>query len=130
MHASEVLSSTSDSNPEIAVGSLLHTITKSLDDDQVEDLQIIELEGKSSIADYMIVASGRNQRHVGAVSDHLIEALKQGGFGAPMVEGLAQADWVLLDAGDIIVHIFRPEVRSFYNIEKMWTADLSDDVMN
>ena len=71
----------------------------------------------------MVVASGRSQRHVGAMADQLIRKLKEKGFGRARVEGLPHADWVLIDAGDVIVHIFRPEVRDFYNLEKMWSAD-------
>ncbi len=131
MQTTEVLSSNQDADPKLGTSSLLHTITECLEDNKVEDLQVIDLKGKTSIADFMIVASGRSQRHVGAVSNYLIDALKEGGFGSPNVEGLAQADWVLIDAGDVIVHLFRPEVRSFYNIEKMWTADVSEeDVIN
>ena len=75
----------------------------------------------------MVIASGRSNRHVTAVADHLISALKDAGLGAPRVEGLSSADWVLLDAGDTIIHVFRPEVREFYNLEKMWLAPDSDD---
>ena len=75
----------------------------------------------------MVVASGRSHRHVGAIADHLLRDLKEGGFGNARVEGLPQCDWVLIDAGDVIVHVFRPEVRSFYNLEKMWSADLSQE---
>jgi ribosome-associated protein len=80
------------------------------------------LAGKTSIGDYMIVASGRSQRHVGAIADRLIEKLKEHGIQGVRAEGMPLCDWVLVDAGDIIVHIFRPEVRAFYNIEKMWGA--------
>lgn len=131
MQTTEVLSSSTDAEPKLGTSSLLNTITECLEDNKVEDLQVIDLKGKTSIADFMIVASGRSQRHVGAVSNYLIDALKEAGFGSPNVEGLAQADWVLIDASDVIVHLFRPEVRSFYNIEKMWTADVSEeDVIN
>ena len=79
----------------------------------------------------MVVASGRSHRHVAAVADHLITAMKDAGFGNARVEGLASADWVLIDAGDVIVHVFRPEVREFYNIEKMWQApDLEDETLH
>lgn len=82
----------------------------------------INIEGKSALADYMVIASGRSNRHVGAIADHLISALKDAGYGKVRVEGMPSADWVLVDADDVIVHIFRPEVRSFYNLEKMWQA--------
>lgn len=91
-----------------------------LDDDKAEDIVTIDLRGKTSLADYMVVASGRVNRHVGAISDHLIEALKEAGVSPLRVEGMPQCDWVLIDANDVIVHVFRPEVRSFYALEKMW----------
>ncbi len=94
-----------------------------LDEDKAEDVVVIDLQGKSPIADLIIVASGRSQRHVSALADHLLRTLKEGGFGKAQVEGLPQADWVLIDAGDVIVHLFRPEVRSFYQIEKIWSVD-------
>lgn len=94
-----------------------------LDAAKAEDVAVIDLKGKTSIGDQMVVASGRSQRHVGAVADHLIKKLKDEGFGRARVEGLPQCDWVLIDAGDVIVHVFRPEVREFYNLEKMWSAD-------
>lgn len=79
----------------------------------------------------MVIASGRSNRHVSAVADHLISALKDAGLGTPRVEGLAAADWVLIDAGDIIIHVFRPEVREFYNLEKMWLApDLDEGALH
>jgi len=84
---------------------------------------VIDLKGKSSVADTMIVASGRSHRHVGAIADHLLRALKESGHGRARVEGLPHCDWVLIDAGDVIVHLFRPEVRSFYNIEKIWSVE-------
>lgn len=85
----------------------------------------IDLAGKTDIADHMLIASGRSARHVSAIADHLVEKLKDAGHGRPRVEGAAAADWVLVDAGDVIVHLFRPEVRDFYNLEKMWTAELT-----
>ncbi len=104
-------------------GRLLKIVTDTLDGAKAEDVSVIDLEGKTSIGDYMVVASGRSQRHVGAVADHLIKALKDAGYGRARVEGLPQGDWVLIDAGEVIVHLFRPEVREFYNLEKMWSAD-------
>ncbi len=104
-------------------GRLLKIVTDTLDGAKAEDVTVIDLEGKTSIGDYMVVASGRSQRHVGAVADHLIKALKDAGYGRARVEGLPQGDWVLIDAGEVIVHLFRPEVREFYNLEKMWSAD-------
>ena len=94
-----------------------------LDDDQAQDVILIDLKDKSSVADAMIVASGRSHRHVGAIADHLLRALKEAGHGRARVEGLPHCDWVLIDAGDVIVHLFRPEVRQFYNLEKIWSVE-------
>ena len=94
-----------------------------LDDDKAQDIVSIDLKDKSSVADRIIVASGRSHRHVGAMADHLLRALKDAGFGRARVEGLPHCDWVLIDAGDVIVHLVRPEVRSFYNIEKIWAVE-------
>lgn len=94
-----------------------------LDDMKAENTVEIDLAGKTSIADAMIVTSGRSHRHVGAIADRVIQGLKDKGLGNPRVEGLPACDWVLIDAGDILIHIFRPEVRGFYNLEKMWGAD-------
>ena len=98
----------------------LELILNSLDDDKAEDVLSIDLRGKSSLADYMIIASGRSNRHVGAICDKLIERLKAVSAGTPRSEGIENGDWALIDAGDIIVHVFRPEVRDFYALEKMW----------
>ena len=95
-------------------------VLHSLDDDQAQDVVSIPLEGKSSIADHMVIASGRSTRQVAAIATHLAERLKKEGHGNPRIEGLPAADWVLIDAGDVVVHLFRPEVRSFYNLERMW----------
>lgn len=98
-----------------------------LDDSKAENIVTIDLAGKSAMADHMIVASGRSHRHVGAVADRLIEAMKQAGCRTPRVEGMTHCDWVLIDAGDVVVHIFRPEVRDFYNLERLWSSDTPDD---
>ena len=98
-----------------------------LDDMKAEETVEIDLVGKTSIADTMIITSGRSQRHVGSIADRVLQGLKAGGFGPARVEGLPACDWVLIDAGDVIVHIFRPEVRAFYNLEKMWGADRPQD---
>jgi ribosome-associated protein len=103
-----------------AAGSLHALVLESLDDDQALDVVSIPLEGKSSIADFMVIASGRSTRQVAAIATHLAERLKARGHGSPRIEGLPAADWVLIDAGDVVVHLFRPEVRSFYNLERMW----------
>lgn len=99
-------------------------IEKALDDDQADSVVAIDLAGKTSIADYMIVASGRNTRHIASMAEKLRERLKAAGIDGVEIEGQPQCDWVLIDAGDVIVHLFRPEVRTFYNIEKMWGLDL------
>lgn len=99
---------------------LAELILKSLEDDKAEDIVRIDLEGKSSIADEMIIASGRSGRHVSALADHVLRRLKDAGHGRARVEGLAAGDWVLIDAGDVVVHLFRPEVRVFYDLERIW----------
>jgi len=107
-------------NPSAASVTLaLHV----LEDMKAEDITVIDLVGKTSLADAMIIASGRVNRHVASIADALIEAIKNSGLPAPKVEGMPACDWVLIDTGDIIVHVFRPEVRQFYNLEKMWGAD-------
>lgn len=100
--------------------TLLALALESLDDDQAQEVVSIPLEGKSSIADHMIVASGRSSRQVTAIAQKLAERIKHSGLAMPRVEGLPAADWVVVDAGDVVVHLFRPEVRSFYNLERMW----------
>ncbi len=106
--------------PASEPGSLHALVLQSLDDDQAQDIISIPLEGKSSIADHMVIASGRSTRQVAAMAQKLAERIKHGGFGHCRIEGLPAADWVLVDAGDIVIHLFRPEVRSFYNLERMW----------
>ena len=107
----------------MTVADLHEIVLKQLDDDQAQDVVSIPLEGKSSIADHMVIASGRSTRQVAAIAQKLAEKVKQAGFGPVRVEGLPQADWVLIDAGDVVVHLFRPEVRSFYNLERMWSFE-------
>ena len=98
-------------------------IVSRLDADKAQDVVLIDLKGKSPMADAIIIASGRSQRHVGALADHLLRALKDAGYGRARVEGMPACDWVLIDAGDVVVHLFRPEVRAFYNIEKIWSVE-------
>ena len=105
------------------ITALEDLILARLDDDKAQDVVFIDLKGKSPVADGLIVASGRSHRHVGAMADHLLRTLKDEGLGKVRVEGLPHCDWVLIDTGDMIIHLFRPEVRSFYNIEKIWSVD-------
>ena len=101
---------------------ILRLVLARLDDMKAEDTVTIDLTGKTSIADYMVVTSGRSNRHVGAVADRVLEDLAKAGVPDVRVEGMPHCDWVLIDAGDVIVHVFRPEVRAFYNLEKMWAS--------
>ena len=102
---------------------MLARILNSLDDDKADDIVTIDLKGRSSLADALVVASGTSTRHVAAIAEHLSRRLKETGYGAARVEGLSQGDWVVLDAGDVIVHVFRPEVRSYYDLEGIWSVD-------
>ena len=106
-----------------AASTLLGTILSLLDDAKAEDVVALDLGGQSSLADHMVVATGRSDRHVGAVAHQLVDALKLKGHGGIRVEGLEACEWVLVDAGDVIVHIFKPDARAFYNIERLWGAD-------
>lgn len=111
-------------------GDALHDLVMNqLDDDQAQDIVTIPLAGKSSIADHMVIASGRSTRQVAAMAQKLAEKIKQAGLGPVRLEGLPAADWVLIDAGDVVVHLFRPEVRSFYNLERMWSFEGSETSM-
>ncbi|RFB78646.1 ribosome silencing factor [Methylovirgula sp. 4M-Z18] len=110
-----------------AAGLIVRNILTSLDDAKAEDIVTIDLTGKTSLADTMLVASGRSNTHVGAIADRVIKAVKEQGLPAPRVEGEQACDWVLVDAGDVIVHVFRPEVRQFYNLEKMWGGDRPEE---
>ncbi|MEM8811702.1 MAG: ribosome silencing factor [Pseudomonadota bacterium] len=112
------------SEPKAAIDVIL----ESLEESKAQEIVNLDITGKSSLADHMVVASGRSHRHVGAIADQLLRALKNAGHGSARVEGLPHCDWVLVDAGDVIAHIFRPEVREFYNIEKMWSAGSADTV--
>lgn len=112
----------------LAVKGVLDTVKSSLEDSKAEDIVTIDIQGRSALGDYMIVASGRSQRHVGAIANHLLRALKSSGTRSVKVEGQQNADWVLVDAGDIIIHLFRPEVREFYGLEKLWQMPASEEV--
>jgi ribosome-associated protein len=110
--------------PETAGRTPLETlILKRLDDEKAQDIIFIDLRDKSSLTDALVVASGRSHRHVGAIADHVLRMLKDAGYGRARVEGLPACDWVLIDAGDLIVHLFRPEVRTYYNLEKIWSVE-------
>jgi ribosome-associated protein len=99
----------------------LQLILSRLDDMKAEETVTIDLRGKSAMFDYVVVTTGRVNRHVGAIAENVVKALKQAGIAAPHVEGLPNCDWVLIDAGDVVLHVFRPEVREFYNLERLWT---------
>jgi ribosome-associated protein len=101
---------------------LLKRILTSLDDDKAENIVTIDMEGRSALCDAAVIASGRSSRHVAAMAEHLARKLKDGGYGTRPVNGQAQGDWVLVDAGDVIVHLFRPEVRDYYDLEGMWSV--------
>lgn len=103
-------------------------VLKTLDENSAQDTIQIDIKGKSSVADMMIVTCGRSNRHVGALADYVIKALKENGHIPLGIEGQTGNDWVLVDIGDVIVHIFRPEVRAFYNLEKIWSVPLPDGV--
>ena len=101
---------------------LLKRILASLDDDKAENIVTIDLEGRTALCDAAVIASGRSSRHVSAMAEHLARRLKESGYGTRPVSGQAQGDWVLVDAGDVIVHLFRPEVRDYYDLEGMWSV--------
>ena len=108
----------------LPVPDALNAVLESLEESKAEDIVPIDITGKSPLSDHMVVASGRSHRHVGAIAERLIADLKQKQGATPRVEGLPNCDWVLIDSGDVVVHVFRPEVRSFYNLEKMWQVDV------
>lgn len=127
MHASSETHSVTDPVPALSAEDLLKSVIASLDDNKAEDITSIDLAGKTGIADFMVIATGGSQRQVAALTDYVVKGLKKCGHKGMVVQGLEQADWVLIDAGDVIVHIFRPEVRSFYNLDKLWTTDIESD---
>lgn len=110
-----------------AAARALELVLASLEDSKAEDIVTINIAGKSALGDYMVVVSGRSSRHVMAISDHLISDMKDEGYNNARIEGQETGDWVLIDMGDIIIHVFRPEIREFYNIEKMWAAPDMED---
>jgi ribosome-associated protein len=103
--------------------ALLSRILNSLDDDKAEHIVTIDMDGRSSLADAIVIASGRSSRHVTSIAEHLARRLKEAGYGTRPVGGLAGGDWVVVDAGDVIVHVFRPEVRTYYDLEGMWSVE-------
>lgn len=105
----------------------LKVVLNCLEEAQAEDTISIDISGKSSIGDHMVVTSGRSSRHVSAICDQVLQDVKGAGLGNARVEGQGAGDWVLIDCGDIIIHVFRPETREFYNIEKLWLAPETDD---
>ena len=105
---------------------LLTLAEKLLEDGKAEDIAAIDLQGKSDIADFMLIATGRSQRQVMALAQRLTEGLKEAGCKNVSVEGMRHGEWVLIDAGDVVVHLFRPETRAYYNLEKMWGEALSE----
>jgi len=113
-----------------AAARALQAVLASLEDSKAEDIATIDIAGKSALGDYMVVVTGRSNRHVMAIADHLLTDLKDDGFGAARVEGQEGGDWILIDTGDIIVHVFRNETREFYNIEKMWAAPDLDETLH
>jgi ribosome-associated protein len=103
--------------------TLLTRILKSLDDDKAEEIATIDLTGRAAFCDAIVIASGRSSRHVASMAEHLARRLKEAGYGTRPVDGARQGDWVLVDAGDVVVHLFRPEVRAYYDLEGMWSVD-------
>jgi|TARA_B110000014_G_C19693005_1_gene363073 ribosome-associated protein len=112
-------------SPQIAT-KILAIVEKSLDDDQANDVTVISLMGKTDIAEYMVIASGRSARHVDSTTDHLISKLKKAGITGIRSEGRHLKDWVLIDAGYVIINLFRPEVRSHYDLEKLWETEIHE----
>ena len=119
------LNNTSSSGPPTAK-ELLKLVKTSLEDGKAKDIVVIDVIGKSDIADYLVIASGSSGRHVAAIAGNLRDDLKKGGQDKVAVEGINQADWALVDCGDVVVHIFHPEVREFYSLEKMWGSNGKD----
>jgi len=117
----------SETSPKPPSVSMIEVVVATLEDAKAENTVAIDMFGKSPMSDHMVITSGRSQRHVGAIAIQISKALKEKGFKNPRIEGLPNADWVLVDGGDVIIHIFRPEVREFYNLEKMWQGDLANE---
>lgn len=124
IHATSMANTAARQSAPLEPARLLDLVQSSLEDDKAADLVVVDLAEKSSIADYMVIATGSSSRQVSAMADHLRDKLKATGHTNVAIEGAERCDWVLLDAGDIIIHLFRPEVRRFYNLEKMWGLEL------
>ena len=124
---SDDVSSADATQSDEATKKLSEFIINCLDDAKAENIVSIDINGKTAIGDVMIIASGRSHRHVGAIADQLVKKFKENGYGKAHVEGLPHCDWVLIDVGDAIIHLFRPEVREFYNLEKIWSIDHETD---
>ncbi len=106
--------------------SVLTRVLESLDDDKAENIVTIDMQGRSSLTDAIVIATGRSSRHVASIAEHLARRLKDAGYGNRPMDGVTQGDWALVDAGDVIVHVFRPEVRDYYNLEAMWSVQEPD----
>ena len=115
--------------PKPGSAELLGLVLAALEDAKAEDVVAIDVAEKTSLGDHMVIASGRSQRHVGAIADQVQKKLSDSGHRRVRIEGVPQCDWVLVDAGDVIIHVFEPDVRKFYNLEKMWQADRPQDVV-
>ena len=102
-------------------------VISSLEEFKAQDIVKIDLVGKTSMADFMLIASGTSSRQIRAIAENTVTEIKKSSNENVNIEGLTQSDWVLIDAGDIIIHLFRPEVREFYNLEKMWQVDSTED---
>ncbi|MGB8274314.1 MAG: ribosome silencing factor [Alphaproteobacteria bacterium] len=105
---------------------ILTLVKKSIDDDKGQDVVVIDLRGRTSLTDFMVIATGTSSRHLAAMAEHLRERLKAAGMGPVGIEGLGQCDWVLIDARDVVIHLFRPEVRKLYHLEKMWGTEFAE----
>ena len=116
-----------DSDDAKALSDFVQSI---LDENSAQDVIEIDVQGKSSVADYMLVASGRSNRHVSALADYVVRGLKEQGFKSLGIEGKESGDWILIDVGDVILHVFRPEVRLFYNLEKIWSVPLPQSLQD
>jgi ribosome-associated protein len=123
VHASTASAPQGSREEALTAASITEAVLHRLDEEQAQEIVTIDLKGKSDVADTLVIASGRSQRHVGALADKLQRELKDSGLKDVKTEGLPACDWVLIDAGDVIVHLFRPEVRSFYNLERIWAPE-------